>query len=75
MTSGIYGVSRNPIYMGFLLVMLGIVVLLRSLVPIVVLFGYMVLIERNVIRVEEAILAEEFGARWLEYKQRTRRWL
>ncbi len=74
-TSGIYGVSRNPIYMGFLLVMLGIVVLLRSLVPIVVLFGYMVLIERNVIRVEEAILAEEFGARWLEYKQRTRRWL
>jgi protein-S-isoprenylcysteine O-methyltransferase Ste14 len=74
-TSGIYGISRNPIYLGFLLFLLGVVVLLRTLVPFVVLVGYVVLIQRNVIRVEEGILAAKFGARWVEYKQRTRRWL
>ena len=74
-TSGIYGVSRNPIYMGFLLVLLGVAVLLRSLTPYVVIFGYAVLIERNVIRVEERIIAENFGELWLGYKKKTHRWL
>jgi protein-S-isoprenylcysteine O-methyltransferase Ste14 len=74
-TSGIYGISRNPIYLGFLLLQIGIVVLLRSLAPLVVLVGYVALIERNVIRVEEGILAAKFGAQWVEYKKRTRRWL
>jgi protein-S-isoprenylcysteine O-methyltransferase Ste14 len=35
----------------------------------------LVLIERNVIRVEEGMLAQKFGAQWLEYQKRTRRWL
>jgi len=74
-TGGIYAISRNPIYLGFLLVQLGLVILLRTLVPLVVLVGYIVLIERNVIRLEEGMLAEKFGAQWLEYKKRTRRWL
>jgi protein-S-isoprenylcysteine O-methyltransferase Ste14 len=74
-TGGIYAVSRNPIYLGFLLFLLGIVVLLRTLTPLVVLIGYAALIERNVIRVEEGLLAKKFGAQWLEYKKRTRRWL
>lgn len=74
-TGGIYGISRNPIYAGFLLVLIGLVVLLRSLFPLVVLVGYVVLIERNVIRFEENLLAQKFGPRWVAYKQRTRRWL
>jgi len=74
-TTGIYGISRNPIYLGFLLFLLGVVVLLRTLVPFVVLVGYVVLIERNVIRIEEGMLAQKFGAQWLEYTKRTRRWL
>ena len=68
-TTGIYGISRNPIYLGFLLFLLGVVVLLRTLVP------FVVLIERNVIRIEEGMLAQKFGAQWLEYTKRTRRWL
>ena len=74
-TTGIYGISRNPIYLGFLLFLLGVVVLLRTLVPFVVLVGYVVLIERNVIRVEEGMLAQKFGTEWVEYTKRTRRWL
>ncbi len=74
-TSGIYRISRNPIYAGFLLALLGLAVLLRSLVPFLVLIGYVILIERNFIRFEERMLAKKFGEQWLEYKKRTRRWV
>jgi protein-S-isoprenylcysteine O-methyltransferase Ste14 len=74
-TGGIYRISRNPIYFGFLLVLLGVAVLLRSVTPYLVIAVYAVLIERNVIRVEERMIAEKFGEQWVEYKKRTRRWL
>jgi protein-S-isoprenylcysteine O-methyltransferase Ste14 len=74
-TGGIYRLSRNPIYLGFLLALLGVAVLLRSLTPYLVLVGYVILIERNVIRFEERMLAEKFGAQWAEYEKRTRRWI
>ena len=74
-TSGIYRISRNPIYLGFLLALFGVAVLLRSLSPYLVLVGYVILIERNVIRFEERMLAEKFGAQWVEYEKRTRRWI
>jgi protein-S-isoprenylcysteine O-methyltransferase Ste14 len=74
-TTGIYRTSRNPIYLGFLLVLLGLAVLLRSLTPFLVVIAYVILIERNVIRFEERLLADKFGEQWVEYKKRTRRWL
>ncbi len=74
-TSGIYHFSRNPIYLGFLLVLLGVTVLLRSLTPYLVIAAYAVLIERNVIRVEERILSDKFGEQWMGYKKKTHRWV
>jgi len=74
-TSGIYRLSRNPIYLGFLLALFCVAVLLSSLTPYLVLVGYVILIERNVIRFEEHMLAEKFGVQWVEYEKRTRRWI
>lgn len=74
-TSGVHGWTRNPIYLGFLLVLLGAGVLMRSpwililAVPLAIYFRY------GVIAREEAYLERRFGAAYRDYKSRVRRWL
>ena len=74
-TEGVFRVSRNPMYLGFVLILIGIAVLLRSLTPYVIVFAFVILVDRLYIRSEENMLAEKFGIEWIEYKRRTRRWL
>ena len=74
-TDGIFRISRNPMYLGFVLILVGIVVLLRSLSPYVVILAFVILIQVMFITIEERMLAEKFGARWQQYEQNTRRWL
>ena len=74
-TNGVFQLSRNPMYLGFELILAGIAVTLRSLSPYVVVFAFMVLIDITYIRVEERMLAKKFGATWDAYKTKTRRWL
>lgn len=75
MTSGLYGWSRNPIYLGDAIVLLGIDVLLGCLAGLVFVAGFVIYIDKVQIAAEEAALAECFGDRYAEYKQRVRRWL
>ncbi|MBI1880982.1 MAG: isoprenylcysteine carboxylmethyltransferase family protein [Chloroflexi bacterium] len=72
-TSGVYQVSRNPMYLGFVLVLAGIAILLGSLSPYIVISVFVILIERNFIRIEEEGPAQKCGRQWLEYQQRVRR--
>jgi protein-S-isoprenylcysteine O-methyltransferase Ste14 len=74
-TGGVFRLSRHPMYLGIVLIILGIACLLGSLTPFVVvpLLGF--LLDRRFIRVEERMLEETFGAAWLEYKARVRRWI
>jgi protein-S-isoprenylcysteine O-methyltransferase Ste14 len=74
-TNGVFRISRNPMYLGFVLVLVGIAVLVGSLTPYVVVLAFAMLIDRMYIIVEERMLAEKFGSDWEEYKRRTRRWL
>jgi len=74
-TSGVFRVSRNPMYLGFVLLLIGLAVLLRSLTPYVVVVAFAALLDRQFVAVEERMLAEQFGADWQRYRQRTRRWL
>ena len=74
-TDGVFQISRNPMYLGFVMVLIGIAVLLRSLSPYLIIFAFVFLIYRIYISVEERMLAEKFGAAWEQYKSRTRRWL
>jgi protein-S-isoprenylcysteine O-methyltransferase Ste14 len=62
-------------YLGFVLILIGIAVLMRSLTPYVIVLAFAILMDRMYIRIEERMLAEEFGAEWEEYKRSTRRWL
>jgi protein-S-isoprenylcysteine O-methyltransferase Ste14 len=74
-TDGVFRISRNPMYLGFVLILIGIAVLLRSLSPYLVILAFVILIQVMFITVEEKMLAEKFDARWQEYRQNTRRWL
>ena len=74
-TEGLYRVSRNPMYLGMVLVLLGIAILLGSLIPFLVAFIYAGWLHRRFIRREEQMLSTQFGQDWLEYKARVRRWI
>ena len=74
-TSGVFRVSRNPMYLGYLLILLGQALLYRSLSPFIVVLVYFLLTDRISIPAEEAKLAVDFGTRWDAYKNQTRRWL
>jgi protein-S-isoprenylcysteine O-methyltransferase Ste14 len=73
--SGIYRVSRNPMYLGFLLVLLAWAVFLSNLLSIVlvpIFVGYM---NRFQIGPEERALLALFGEEFTGYCREVRRWL
>ncbi len=74
-TVGVYRFSRHPMYLGIVLIVFGIACLLGSLTPFVVVLLLGFVLDRRFIRIEERMLEETFGAAWLEYKARVRRWI
>lgn len=74
-TSGIYALTRNPMYLGVLLVLVGWAVHLSSPWAIVGPVIYVVYINRFQIGPEERALARLFGGRYLAYQATVRRWL
>jgi len=74
-TYGPYRFTRNPMYLGFTLVLFGVSILAGSLTPFAVVLAFAVTMDRLFIHMEEQKLASTFGAQWDEYKSRTRRWL
>jgi len=74
-TGGPYRVTRNPMYLGMALILMGIAVLCGTLTPFLVVPFFVVLINYRFIRMEEGMLGERFGDEYLEYKKRVRRWI
>jgi protein-S-isoprenylcysteine O-methyltransferase Ste14 len=74
-TTGVFRISRNPIYLGFVLVLLGTVVLLGSLTPWLLAVAVAVFLHAVFVRFEETRLEEVFGEAWAAYKRKVRRWL
>jgi len=72
---GVFRWTRNPMYLGFVVILLGISVLLRSLSPYIVVVAFIVLINLVFIRVEERMLEEKFGDEWNRYRSRVRKWI
>jgi protein-S-isoprenylcysteine O-methyltransferase Ste14 len=75
LASGVFQISRHPMYLGFVLILIGIATMLRSLTSYVVVPVFVVLMDRVFIKVEDQMLEKKFGQAWLEYKQRVRRWV
>lgn len=74
-TNGIYGISRNPMYVGLLLILIGYGFHLGNMLTLVMPLLFVVYMNRYQIMPEEKILAEKFGDKYLKYKTQVRRWL
>ena len=74
-TSGIYKTSRNPMYLGFLFFLIGWGLFLSNLYSLALCTGFVLYMNRFQIQPEEKALESAFGADFLAYKERVRRWL
>jgi protein-S-isoprenylcysteine O-methyltransferase Ste14 len=74
-TNGMFRVSRHPMYLGFVLILIGIAVFMGSVTPYAVIIVLAILLDVIFIRAEERLLEGTFGEAWVEYKQRVRRWV
>lgn len=72
---GIYRVTRNPMYLGFALLLGGWVLALASLPGIIVTVSFFLYLNHFQIPPEEAALSVRFGEAFDYYKARVRRWL
>jgi protein-S-isoprenylcysteine O-methyltransferase Ste14 len=74
-TDGPYRFTRNPIYIGFTLLHLGLAVWVNSLWVLVTLLPVLVVMHAGVILREERYLTRRFGHTYTEYAARVRRWI
>ena len=74
-SSGIYRISRNPMYVGFTLFLVAWAVYLSSPLVSIGAIGFVLYINRFQVVPEERALKEIFGPEFLSYQTRVRRWL
>ena len=72
---GVYRITRNPMYLGLFLILIGWAIYLSKPIAFLVLPGYILYINLFQIVPEERVLATLFGADFIAYKSRVRRWL
>jgi protein-S-isoprenylcysteine O-methyltransferase Ste14 len=74
-TSGVFRVSRNPMYLGLLLLLVGWALWLGTVSPWLVPPLFVIVITVAQIVPEERALEEIFGATYLAYRHSVRRWI
>jgi len=73
--TGPYRCTRNPIYLGMILGLIGLAIALNSLWLLLTLAPFAVVIRYGVVAREEAYLERKFGDVYRHYRRRVRRWL
>lgn len=73
-TDGVFKISRNPIYLGFLLALAGWAVWLGALTSLLLLAVFVWYLTKFQIMPEERSLQAQFGDDYTQYCQSTRRW-
>lgn len=74
-TNGMYKISRNPMYLGMLMMLIGFAIFLGQLSPFLIIPLFYVVITEMQIKPEEEMLEQKFGTEYIEYKTKVRRWL
>lgn len=73
--TGIYNYTRNPMYLGLLAGLIGILFYFANPINILPVTGFVLYMNRFQIIPEERIMAKKFGDDFLEYKESVRRWI
>ena len=74
-TSGIYKYSRNPMYLGLLMIVISTSIFYWNIFSITTPILFVCWINRFQIKREEIFLTEKFGKEYLLYMTKTRRWI
>ena len=74
-TSGIFKYSRNPMYLGMLMIVLSTSIFYLNIYSILTPLLFILWINKFQIKREEEFLTEKFGDEYLSYKKKTRRWI
>jgi protein-S-isoprenylcysteine O-methyltransferase Ste14 len=74
-SSGVYRFSRNPIYLGMILSLVGLAILFQNPAGLLAPILFYLVVEFRFIPFEEEKIAREIGEDYQQYKQRVRRWL
>ena len=73
--SGIYKYSRNPMYLGLLMIVISTSIFFLNIFSITTPFLFYCWINRFQIKREEIFLTEKFGKEYMSYKTKTRTWI
>lgn len=71
---GLFGISRNPIFLGMLVMLVGMLLTLPTAATLMVTILGIILIHIQV-RLEEPFLLEKYGDAYRDYQKRVRRWI
>jgi len=74
-TSGVFKYSRNPMYLGMVLILLGLTFMFNLIGGIMFTLLFTMYITKFQIRPEEEVMERFFGADFIKYKQNVRMWL
>jgi protein-S-isoprenylcysteine O-methyltransferase Ste14 len=74
-TTGIYRYTRNPIYLGFVLMLIGLPLNMGIYWGFLLVLPLITFMNNMVIKHEEAYLEKKFKAQYAEYASHVRRWL
>ncbi len=74
-TTGMFRFTRNPMYLGMVVGLLGVAIFLGSLVSLLPVPVFVAIIHFQFIVHEERFMEELFGQEYLTYKRKVRRWI
>ena len=74
-TSGVFEYSRNPMYLGMALILLGLTLMFNMIGGTLFTILFTIFITKFQIRPEEEVMERLFGEDFLKYKQNVRMWL
>lgn len=74
-TTGIYAISRNPMYISLVLIYIGLSFIIGNWWSFILLPLLLLVVQEYVIKREEKYLERRFGQEYFNYKIKVRRWL
>ena len=75
MTNGLYRFSRNPLYLGMVIAIIGFVLLSSNVIAFIFPIVFVLNLQMNIIPFEERSLTATFGEQYLAYKATVPRWM
>lgn len=74
-TSGIYNYTRNPMYLGLLLILISTALFIKNFISFLIIPLFVIFINKNQILPEEQILENIFGEEYRNYTKKVKRWI